>query len=615
MELITRWKRAGVFIAGSLLIGIHYAIFSQFFPNSNGTLGHDYSYFLPSLLDGYFWYSVNGIFSIPWFTPSFCGGVPNFPNPQNTFFSIPQFLTIFVNPLESVKMTLLIFAAIGFWGFYFLLKDIFHSGRMTAILGAALFLFNGFFSHRMLIGHLTFHLFMIFPVIAYFILNRSGGPVGKLHRGAITDISIAGFLISMIIFSGGFQLLFQIVYALFAFLVIYLMARKGEGDATALILKLFSSLILAFFLSSPRWLASIYYVNNVPRTLYPLPGIPDFSSLSAVLLKSLFWEPADKLARFSMVNYRWILERHEFEFGITVVPALILIAVAFKSLFNMYKWKALPVIGKRELAYAGILAAMMLFPLLLNYYSPAWNAILKSVPVLKNFNNNFRWFCVYIPTIILAASILFERFEMPEKLKTGIILLCLAVIAGSNIGEDREFYKSQQYIFPEIIESYDNVKAETWSPVITNIIVLMGKDGKMIRPVHRNNYLTQGFSFLECYEPMFGYFLENFPLKQLHPGHVTDNVDGAYNVKNPACYVFPEENGCSPGDHLKEGEEQEAEKFLSFKEYDFRISTAQKAANFSSLVLHLLLIFYLATVSILAVRKVEPERGSKGMDQ
>lgn len=157
----------------SLLIFSSYLfIFKGFFPNKRGLMGHDYAFFIPHMLTGYYWFKVNGLFSVPWFTPAFCGGSIVFPNPACTYFSAPQFFTFFVNPFQSVLLTLIVFAAVGYTGFYLLLRRIFSCSRWASLLGSTLFLFNGFFIYRLIVGHIFAHAFMLMPLMAYFLLYR-----------------------------------------------------------------------------------------------------------------------------------------------------------------------------------------------------------------------------------------------------------------------------------------------------------------------------------------------------------------------------------------------------------------------------------------------------------
>ena len=136
-------------------------IFGGFFPSANEHIGHDYGYFLPQLLNGFYWYEQNGLGAIPWFTPALGAGVPFYPNPANIFYSAPQFLAFVVDPLTAVRLTIVLFAAAGYAGMLALLRGPFRLGLGAALFGAVAFTFNGFYAHRMLVGHLAFHSFML----------------------------------------------------------------------------------------------------------------------------------------------------------------------------------------------------------------------------------------------------------------------------------------------------------------------------------------------------------------------------------------------------------------------------------------------------------------------
>jgi len=73
--------------------------------------------------------------------------------------------------------------------------------------------------------------------------------------------------------------------------------------------------------------------------------------------------------------------------------------------------------------------------------------------------------------------------------------------------------------------------------------------------------------------------MEAFPRKTLRPGPALESRDGVLNLKNPACYVFPEENGCSPGDHFASAQLREARAFTRYEPIAFVASTWQRLAN------------------------------------
>ena len=71
-------------------------------------VGHDYSLAVPSLLDTYLHYHINGL-SIQWYTPSFGGGLPVYPNPNNGQFSLLGVLPLLFSPWQSIIISSIIF--------------------------------------------------------------------------------------------------------------------------------------------------------------------------------------------------------------------------------------------------------------------------------------------------------------------------------------------------------------------------------------------------------------------------------------------------------------------------------------------------------------------------
>jgi hypothetical protein len=98
-----------------------------------------------------------------------------------------------------------------------------------------------------------------------------------------------------------------------------------------------------------------------------------------------------------------------------------------------------------------------------------------------------------------------------------------------------------------------------------------------------------------------GYGLESFPVKSLHAGSATSRANGVLNVKNPACYLFPAENHCEPGDQFAIADREDAFRFLAYKPYDFAMPTSQKLADGVSL---LALIGLIVAPSVIFVRRL-----------
>jgi hypothetical protein len=95
----------------------------------------------------------------------------------------------------------------------------------------------------------------------------------------------------------------------------------------------------------------------------------------------------------------------------------------------------------------------------------------------------------------------------------------------------------------------------------------------------RNDGLITGVSDLPCYEPMFGNRLNVFAQGRLSPGPVLQAQDGRLNLKNPACYVFPGGNNCSPGDEFTVSQIDAARAFADYRPFRYQWPAWQYAAT------------------------------------
>lgn len=114
---------------------------------TNGEMGHDYYHYFVRLYLGSIHFWQNGL-ATPHFTPSLCGGMPFFADPQSIYHSLQQVLAFFVPPLLATHATFLIFYLLGYWGMWRLCHEVFDMDIVVSHLGALLFSLNGFtFAH------------------------------------------------------------------------------------------------------------------------------------------------------------------------------------------------------------------------------------------------------------------------------------------------------------------------------------------------------------------------------------------------------------------------------------------------------------------------------------
>jgi hypothetical protein len=208
--------------------------------------------------------------------------------------------------------------------------------------------------------------------------------------------------------------------------------------------------------------------------------------------------------------------------------------------------------------------SILSLPYFLNIPDFGQHTLMKSLPVLKSTSNYFRWIGILPIPLILLTLLSLGFIEKKFRLEKYLIPACLILISVQILSKDLSFYEMQNYNPTRSEEAFRQLETGNWTPEVTNIGII-GADGKFQPGV--NDAFTFGHSSALCYEPIFGYGLELLPIGNMVPGPVFegDNI----NMKNPACYVFPEENGCRPGDHFRTDQIEEARKFVSYQEFEF----------------------------------------------
>lgn len=574
-----------------LLLFCYHLIFKSFFPNYYDGLGHDYSLLFPSLLDGYFWFRNNSLLDVPWFSPSFCGGQPNFADVQSGYYSVVQALAFFFNPLTSTYASVVLFAAIGFWGMYLLLRKVFKVSEESAFLAASLFMFNGFYSHRMIVGHFGYHGFMLVPWAALLLLHSIPNDRKGMQSINVFSAVWVGLIIAYWIQSGLGSLMIPVALAVLA-----IVCLADFGNWKDFFYRSAGAIVIASALCASKLVAGAAFMANFNRSHYLLPGIKGVPDAISLILTTLFF-PLKEIEQFAipkMTNMQWMLSRHEWEFSVTFIPLLIIVVCWATRLRTG--------IGPRQdnnkkTNFSLILLLIVLaIPLVLNIYTPEWNATLKSIPLIKSSSGLIRWWIIYIPIVIIYAAMELDRLHFLSNHRSTVVAGCVLLIVGLNLTQDRLYYDMQHYDPKTISEAYAALGKSDAKPAIHSI-------GTATPAAQGNDTLVSGVSQLTCYNPSFGYRLESLPLKTLHPGSILDQTDGYLNLKNPACYLYPAENNCQPGDHFKVTQTTEAQLFAQYKPFPFEISGKQKIANWVTKISLLFVLVWLAYYLVTCIRQ------------
>jgi hypothetical protein len=560
------------------LLGAFAAIWLPLLPNAQDRVSVDFSLWLPDLLAGYFWYLHNGFLQLPWFSPAQCGGIPFHADPQVAFLSVPQFLTFIMPPLPAVRVTVLVFAAAGFWGAWQLARRSFALGVPAALLVAGLFMLNGFFAVRMVVGHLTYAPFMLLPALAALALPAPGAASPR----AATEVlraGMIGLIFALAVQAGMVHALPPLCLSLLAILLIHALRFTWRW---APLCRLAAGGALGLALCAGKLAAGLALLAQFPRTLYPLPGIPGIATLLGTVLRCLFLPVDDQMGHL-IANVTIWQEQHEFEYGVSPAPALLMLGwVAWR----ITKGKQFFFEKKNQKTFVCLLGVLAL-PIVLNFYQPAWNGFLKSLPFFGSSSTNLRWLSALILPAILGGALALQDTPPLRRHQTLLAACGLAIAIGTAALGDHTKYGPRGMGFynpAELDAAWHAAHASGTGPSIAAIGALLDADSHPVMLPERQNAFTHGFSELFCYEPLFGYRLESFPMGGLRGGDVMDARGGRLNIKNPACYVFPAANACKPGDEFADTDAERAAAFIDYRPFAFERPLYARLANWLSLL-------------------------------
>jgi hypothetical protein len=533
-------------------------------------IGHDYSYFFPYLLSGHYWFLNNG-FDIPWFTPALCGGIPHFPNPQSLYYSAPQLFLHLVDPLGSIVLTYYLFGALGFLGAYSLATLLFRQPLIAVFVGLA-FMTNGFFLARTQVGHLSFHAFMLLPLVCYLLLapaERSHGDLLStdwqqryLGQQTLFPTLLAGLCLAYFIHSGASVIVVPTGMCLV--LVLWLVKPKS-----VVWVRLALAGFIALCLSANKLVAVAHFMNLFPRDFYQLPGYENFLATFYSILRGLTTPISGAESNALLLNRDFLFGAEEFDYRIGMSVLVAACSVFFwRSVFRK-KWS--------YFWFLGVLSILIL-PIFLNTYHPVWQAALKDLPYFSTVSSLSRWNLIYMVSIILLSGWVWGKFYQRWGDITGLaLLLSIAALIAAPLlsGYDKA---PRTYDSSVITAAFSDVKGTSEVPVILHLEESL-VNGLRLSVIGTGDALTRGASQVVCNEPVFGYRLEGFRLDPVFSGDVFAIQSGAYNFYRPDCLLFPAENQCVKGTRFSRNATDQLSRLVSWTPIDFQQPIAQKIAG------------------------------------
>ena len=572
----------------------HQIIYQDFFPNKNLLLGNDYSLFLPQFIFGKIWFN-NNFLTVPWFSPSFCCGLPFYGDPQTMYYSLQQLFFIFFSPLTSLKLMYLFFSFTCFLGTFLLLHKSFNRNIYISLIAATLLLFNGFFNYRFITGHLTYVSFIFIPLYCYLLIKSFESK--RDSAKSIFYILVSSLLLTHIIQSSLGPSAIIVILSIIFIISIHIYVKEKLKIINYLIL----SFVIAFLIAASKINASLSFLSNFPRE-YPPIVFENYYEFASNIFKSLFLYPdAEKFNSNAIINLPYKISPPELEYGISVVPLLIFSIFIFNlKKFNIKKFT------KEKLIAVLIMIILVLFITSINISNNEIGAFFRKLPLIKSSWVNYRFISIFILPLIIISCLIIDKIFIKENNIKIFTFLCLSLVLFHNYYYKKDFYHKQNYN-PESFEKIHINKEKIKNLKIKDTVLITDKNNKILTGLQRNNLFIHELSPLFCYQPLFGYNLEFMPKNNLkfdkknkisenlfyYTGNPKSVIEDKLNFLNPSCFIFPKENNCMPGDMFKKTQINELENFLNYKTFKFKLSKLQKIFNYISLISLFFSIFFI----------------------
>jgi hypothetical protein len=534
-------------------------------------VGHDYAYFIPRLLDSGLHIRINGL-SVQWYTPSFGGGLPAFPNPQHMQYSFVQLLTLYMNPWSAILVSTALISLAGYLSFYKFLNKHLELNWMSSILGAMFFIGNGFHIEHLIAGQMGYQLFPLGAVILNALVSRD-----VVHNTVI----IAG-VTALMVFQAGFYLIVILALSFAMTVPVLHLYKPGLLDKKIIAATAIFAMILAGCITASKLYATMSFMVHFPRhffDVYPVDLFQASIGLIAQFLGVMVLEPILILSRqkpeflsgalANLTGARYGI----WETDISLSPVLIFfLFYALANIIKQLRQGTRIRVDRSILIPLILLGAVIWVTLEMTFAKGLIYTTTKQLPVLKSLHVNVRFASAFILPLVILGVIQVERFFLQTpKLSNFLALAFLTVASLLSYFSLAADVHTREFDVSKSNSIHEKIKHESTFPV-THIAEISTWTG-----------FQESASSIRPYEPIFGYRLEEFT-PHIRPGSVFETDNGYFNMTNPSSLVFPEINNTHPFERVRVSEKDKLEAFVQRRQPEWKIPVTQKILNTLSLI-------------------------------
>ncbi len=201
------------------------------------------------------------------------------------------------------------------------------------------------------------------------------------------------------------------------------------------------------------------------------------------------------------------LGRHEFEFGLSVVPPVLMFLLFHKGRLPR-QW-----FERRMLWLA--LSGLLLTPVALSIGPESWGDLLLHVPVINSNTTFVRWWAIYVIPLVIVAARCIDTVAATRSRRVALLGCCVALAIGQEA-----LHNPACCTAPGAMNVYDPKpvtnayrKVQMGSQLAPIGWIGWNPESARERPqgFRTNDAVLDGVSAVPCYEPLFGYDNELFP--------------------------------------------------------------------------------------------------------
>lgn len=530
-------------------LGVFFFLLNARYPQ----IGHDYRLFFPFLLEGRWHILQSGLLPLR-FAAHLCGGFPLYGNPNDLFYSLTQLLAVAFSPWHAVQLSVAAMLAAGYAGWLAVGRDVLRLTPAWRHVLALTLSANGFYFSHVTVGHANFFTFPLLSVLFWLLFDRRRVTGPRLpQRAALFALTTA-----VMLYAGGYYplLYFALLAALLAPLDLCMAGRRWRQRLGVLAARGALCATLSLLLGISKIVAVAELMTTMGYGAGMLSIAYDTSTVSYIA--SALWALPQSSALFDGVP--WALhEQSQFLSPIVWLGLLtgigLTVLAAVRRVLG-WKWAVL-------LVHAMALSAVFLQ--LVQGHGLIADAI-NGLPGFSSFRVPTRYLyplSLWLSVIAVLSLASLTHGMRPERIRIGAFTLMTVTVlaffaAYSPAMKEFELYANDADYAADAVAAWQRGPVEH---------------------VTDGDYAFDGYTTRECpYETVF-IAAENPQAERLHAGAVTDISDGTYNLANPACYQYGEENGCEPGDLIAAADSLNFERFRRGDPVTWKLSRAQHAAD------------------------------------